>query len=669
MKIESIKFKNFRQYRNVELKFAISDDKNFNIIQGNTGAGKTNLLNAITWCLYGKEKHINEKSLGYLILNNLVMNELKENEKCKVAIEIRFRDEEDKKMIIARSREFKKLEDSRIIEIPDMSGRSSDGSTVMMLVTIGKDLVEVSDPQIQINRTIPGNIEEYFFFDGERLNDYFIENSGEKILNAVFALSQIDLISNALKHLENKIRELLKGEKNFGQSTKNASDLLDQEYSKKEKNDSDFLFYKKQKEETENKIKEYNDKLRNVSYSTASQLQSEREKKDEILNVLDEKLDDLKKKKLNYLIGIFPSIYAFEAIKNFKHMLDEKDMAGKIPPDIKKQFLLKLLETGNCICGNDISKDNIYRQRVKGLFENCDDISDISNELIHENISLGLIIAEVKEFCNKHFEYNSKIKDLEEKRQNESEQLKKINDQMKNIDFEDIKKWDDKLNEYKELREDYIGTIAVSRHNIEANKQEITRLKEIIDKELKKEERFKELRKKLDFYKKSLDVFCNIKDILMEEVRKEVEEKTERNFLELIWKKDTYKNVKINESYEISVTDKYNMGGIGTLSKGEIQTLALSFISALNSISGFNMPIIIDTPIGRIAKETGINIIGNLFNLLKDKQVILLVTDVEYSAEVREKLLDKIGKEYIINFKELENGNEVEVISYGTKNS
>jgi len=669
MKIESIKLQNFRQYRNVEIKFSISDNKNFNIIQGITGAGKTNLLNAITWCLYGKEKHINEKSAGYLIVNNLTIKELKENEKCNVGVQIQFRDEEGRKVIIGRGREFKKLDNGRIMEINDMSGKSSDGSTIMMFVWIEKDFVEVPDPEIQIDRMIPESIEEYFFFDGERLNDYFLENSGKKILEAVFKVSQIGLISNALKHLENKRRELLKEEKYLSPNIRNIRDKLNQEYIKKDENESTLKNYKEQKGKAEDKIKEFSDKLRTVPVSNISQLQKEREKTEKILIKLEEELSDLRKEKLNYLIRIFPSIYAFEAINNTKHTLDDLETAGEIPPDIKKQFLLKLLETGNCICGTDISKDNIYRKRVKELFTKCDDITEITSELIAERILLLSITNEVNNFHNEHFKYNSKIKNLEEKTQNENEQLKRIDDQIKIVDVEEINYWNNKLNEYKELREDYIGKIAICKKQLETNKQEIKRLEEIINKELKKEEKFKKLQKKLYFYKKSLDVLNNIKDSIMEEVRKEIEEKTTQQFLELIPKKDTYRNIKINENYEISITDKYGMGGIGTLSKGETQILALSFIGALNSVSGFSMPIIIDTPLGRISKEPKINIAGNLSNLLKGKQVTLLVTDDEYSVEVKEKLLDRIGKEYFINFKELENGNEAEVVSYGTQNS
>ena len=52
-KISSIEITNFRQYegtQEVNLKF--DKTKNVSIIIGNNGAGKSNFLNAITWCLF-----------------------------------------------------------------------------------------------------------------------------------------------------------------------------------------------------------------------------------------------------------------------------------------------------------------------------------------------------------------------------------------------------------------------------------------------------------------------------------------------------------------------------------------------------------------------------------------------------------------------------------------
>jgi len=104
------------------------------------------------------------------------------------------------------------------------------------------------------------------------------------------------------------------------------------------------------------------------------------------------------------------------------------------------------------------------------------------------------------------------------------------------------------------------------------------------------------------------------------------------------------------------------MEGIGTLSAGERQVLALSFMAALNSVSGFDVPIIIDTPLGRISKEPKKSIARNLPKYLKGEQVTLLVTEEEYTPEVRASLSGRVGKSYVIEFKETGNGNLAEVI-------
>ena len=60
MKIYDIKMKNYCQYRDATLEFSTDLQKKVTIIQGNNGTGKSNLLNAITWCLYGEERLVKQ---------------------------------------------------------------------------------------------------------------------------------------------------------------------------------------------------------------------------------------------------------------------------------------------------------------------------------------------------------------------------------------------------------------------------------------------------------------------------------------------------------------------------------------------------------------------------------------------------------------------------------
>ena len=53
MKISRIHLENFRQHRNLDIELD-SSRSSFTILKGRNGAGKTNLLKAITWAMTGK---------------------------------------------------------------------------------------------------------------------------------------------------------------------------------------------------------------------------------------------------------------------------------------------------------------------------------------------------------------------------------------------------------------------------------------------------------------------------------------------------------------------------------------------------------------------------------------------------------------------------------------
>ena len=59
-----------------------------------------------------------------------------------------------------------------------------------------------------------------------------------------------------------------------------------------------------------------------------------------------------------------------------------------------------------------------------------------------------------------------------------------------------------------------------------------------------------------------------------------------------------------------------------------------------------------------------VNIAKNLPNYLEGKQVILLVTEEEYSPEVRDELCKNVGIEYRIDFSEDAEGAIAKVIPY-----
>jgi len=670
MRIESIKLINFRQYRNVEISFSISKEKSFNIIQGITGAGKTNLLNAITWCLYGKEKHLTEKYKGYPILNNLTENKMRINEKSYVGVEIRYQDEYGKRGIIKRAKAFKKNDDGKLIEVINSNCNSTNGTILTMVTTVNNDYdISSTYPEILINQIIPESIERYFFFDGERLNDYFAENSGDKIREAVYKLSQIGLITNSLEHLIKKKNNLLKDEKLITPGVEIIREELENLQNMLDEKNGLLEDFREQKNKAIKIIREYSEKLRHCQIDDIKTIQGKREELIQQIEDCQKELREIKKSELDYVVGVAPMVYAYRAIGTTKDKLDKLQLAGEIPPNYKKEFIQKLLDSGKCICAIDISENNIHRENVKKLLEECDDITNNSAELIENRMILKNILTEIEQFPTNYKKYVSQIRNIEDKIRDNNIELKKINEKLENVDINEINDWNSKIIQYTKLRDQQIGNIAITDEEIKKINKNIKDLNFKLQKELNKEEKYAILQKKLLFCDESIKILEKIKNEIVDEIRKEIERETEKQFLELIWKKNTYSKVKIGEDYEISLLDNNNIESIGTLSAGETQILAFAFIGALNAVSGFHVPIIIDTPLGRISLVPRLNIVSNLHRFLSQKQIILLFTDEEYSESVREKLIDRSGKEYEISFKESEYGSEVEVIPYGKKST
>jgi len=73
MRISRIKIQNFRQHRDVDIDLS-SEQCNFVVVKGSMGAGKTNLLRAITWAIYGEIDSISERNKPYLLSDSVVVD-------------------------------------------------------------------------------------------------------------------------------------------------------------------------------------------------------------------------------------------------------------------------------------------------------------------------------------------------------------------------------------------------------------------------------------------------------------------------------------------------------------------------------------------------------------------------------------------------------------------
>ena len=174
MELNKVVINNYRQYRHVDIEFARDPEKNFTIIKGNNGTGKTTMLNALSWCLYGEEIHDYGDDSAMEICNNKTLKLAKNDSDIKVSVELEFIDEDYGDISFKRTRTFHKTSE-------DLVTRPYED---VFEVIDNNDQMNIDGPDYIVDTKIPQDIEDYFFFDGARLGEYFQNTSHKKIKNS-----------------------------------------------------------------------------------------------------------------------------------------------------------------------------------------------------------------------------------------------------------------------------------------------------------------------------------------------------------------------------------------------------------------------------------------------------------------------------------------------------
>ena len=336
--------------------------------------------------------------------------------------------------------------------------------------------------------------------------------------------------------------------------------------------------------------------------------------------------------------------------------------AGFIPPQYKKGFLESMLDTNKCICGHDLSTDLEARRRIVDLKNNTSEITDVSEEVNVTLKDLKDTMEVVWKFNDKRDEFNKDIRKDKQELSNVEEEIEEKQFQYGQINHPLIKKLEQDIKDYTKKRDTQIERRVNAERDYRDAEEELEKIeieergRRVKDKQLLK------LKKYNEFCESAINIVDKLKDDLTENIRKKVQKATEDQFKKLMWK-DNFQSVYINKSYNVTLQDITGESvSPGILSAGEKLVLALSFVAALNTISGFELPFIIDTPMGRLDQEMKTNISKTLPKYVKGNQVALLVTGEEYTDKFREGIIGNVGKEYVIEVNETKNGTESKII-------
>lgn len=645
LEIKSLRIQDYRQYKGSQKVDLSTSTGRINVIQGQNGAGKSNLLNAITLCFYGEERHQDNsgddlESLPYV--SRSALENISEGESKSGFIEVELGTEKPEYRF---RRSFTTYDTGNEFanEIGDLN----------LQRRIGTDWKEPDNASTHLNQVLPATVSDYFFFDGEDLDSFFEGGYTDRVRSAILDVSHIELLNSSIDHIDKVQTDIERTASNLeGEAGKIRSEI-DQLEEKLEEKKDEIERTKKNIQKTDDELDRIERKLQDVSDEFVRDLYKEREEHREDIKEKEENIKKLKEEATELMVKAGPVIYSEEALRFTLDHFDELSKKGQIPPKIQDWFIDELLERGQCICGAELSDDSEHAEHLRQL---QNEVSEVMEENLEGKSEIPSMLKVAKEQVSQIRTSRQRIAELSDEIDDRKRKVKNITNKLKGYDIPDEEDVDiEALEEQSEELEDQKLELQSKKGRLEKEKEnlenDIEGKRKELRRELEKQDRHEEVLNQLDFAEEAESELRNIKETILDEIRQNTEDNLEQYFNEIIWKEEEYEIV-LHDDYAIEVLDPYGDNKIGSLSAGEKQVLALSFMAALTQISGFNAPIVIDTPLGRISSEPKRRIAKNLPKYVQDTQITFLMTDEEYTGEVQAMMEDALANEYQLEFED-----------------
>ena len=433
MRIENIEIQNFRQYRNLSFKFPnINGQNDLHIIYAKNGVGKTNVLNAITWCLYDTEMHLGDKYTANAILNNQQVQDLRmhlpEGGSAigDATVRILFSsDDASEKIRFQRVGKFNVTNDA-VIPV-------STEFTIMHFIDGEWNSVESEEETLSlVKKNVPEEIHEYIFFDGEHLENYFKAGQSDNIKNGIEELTQAKIIEKAELAFNKYLTDFLNPQI-ANSSVKDISTAQKDLDNIQAAIDACVTSI----DAMTTQIHHCDDEIANLESIISGH--SHVSDKTARLKEVDELIDSLKKdislKKADMMVFARQYVQYFAlypAITNLFKYIQEQDKHGKLPPRIDKFLLQAIEEHKHClICDQDLS-DHSYSfiQDLRKELEVSSETSALLNKTV---VVLRQYLDKISHYQEKRDALIEEEKALRKQYNDYLEEEKQLNTYLMNI--------------------------------------------------------------------------------------------------------------------------------------------------------------------------------------------------------------------------------------------
>jgi DNA sulfur modification protein DndD len=649
MKLTSIRLCNFRQFygETPEIHLATDVQRNTTIIHGNNGAGKTTILNAFTWVLY--EKFTAAFAESQQLVNKRAIAEAAVGTAVDTWVEVAW--EHDGKRYRAKRmcRAYKQQDTINVVNNELLYLYIGDAD--------GKWLHPQQPPDEIIGRILPASLHQYFFFDGERIEQIVRQDKRLEIAEATKILLGVEVLNRSIDHLS-KAKKTLEAElAQIGDTT--TKDLLKSQQQCQQEIES----VQQRQAEIVAEIANFNQIEREInSYllelTAAKATQQQRQELERIKATHQTELRQAQTAIKQLISTRAYTVLLTNLTQDFQKLVAELRDRGELNPGISREFLTQLIHHQNCLCGTQLHPNTPAYLQVQTWLARAS-IAVIEETTIR-------LIAQVEDLATRGGEFwreielqqqivttaRSEISQLEIRIDNLEAQLR----QDTNIEIANLQK---RLDEIAIKVRDLTLSQGQNKQQITHLEGQIQSIAKQITKQQANQDRQSLASRRLQATRSAIDELIAMRDRQEQQFRVELEQRVQKIFQTI---SVTPYLPKITEKYELILVESTR--GIETTvaaSTGENQILSLSFIGGIiDRVRGWSaqkllsvpqsntFPIVMDSPFGsldRISRRQIAQILPQLAN-----QLLVLVTKTQWRDEVETEMLSKIGKQYVLTY-------------------
>lgn len=635
MQLQRIELTDFRQFKGRQtLLLARGSEQNVTVIYGKNGRGKTGIFRALMFCLYGDrslsqdELTGQDKKHGLRLVNEIVLKEqVGQGVSARVAVHFTH---QGKQCIISRSLTGLMKKDGTVVQDP------SDHDKVSLQVTDvdGNTSPKETDPdkiKAFIQEILSSRLRDYFLFDGERIERLTrgTRERRDEVRKGIRALLDLDAMELAIKGLKKLASGYDKeiSEKSTGRLQKITEKIaqFNEEIEALENGLEEDIAEQKR---LQHRIAELSKEIEGHEETA----EKERQRKD-LINQVKDKQDALAvlKNDMAEKLNQAPQLLAADLLEQLLEELDLRREKGQLPPEIRKEFVEKLLASGTCICGTSLDE-------AHSLERNC------LQKFLAEHYSPGLgqetltLYSALNKLSGAHQgladSFNKLLlneKSIREDIEGLERRVQQLNDEL----GQGGSSADDLIAERSACEEDE-KELVLKIDRQERDIKQAEKKREDLRKEEKKlatqEDRIKRLQTKRDLAENSRQELTKIYDSFARQVKKDLAAKSTEIFQQLADEKtlQDIKKIDIDDNYMLDVLNWDGQGRLDEISAGQRQIVSLSFIMALIQVAGnLEVPLFMDTPFGRLSGDHRDHLLATIPKIAS--QWILLATDTEFT--------------------------------------